>query len=103
VIEQREIIRWESPGPARNGPQHEHDAPRSSFDEIASELRANPKRPAVIAEYKTKGTASSLARYVRMGGMGCFYPAGDFEACSRRQLSGIYSVYAWYTGDGETS
>ena len=60
----------------------------------AAELRANPKRWALIITRPTDKSASQFAFRIRNGLNAAWRPAGTFEAVSRG-----CDVYARYVGD----
>lgn len=92
--EQARIIRWEQPPAQRSGTTRR--GPASRYTKLAEQLRANPGRWAVIVE-TTKHGQSSLATQIRMGGIACFTPCGDFDARAIR-TDGITTIYACYVG-----
>lgn len=95
--EQAEILRWEDPKPSQ---RHRESHPRvSRFNAIADELRANPLRWAVIAEFPGR-SRTALSTHVRIGAISCFTPAGDFDAVAR-QVNDHTAIYARYVGDPE--
>lgn len=93
--DQATIVRWEDPpGPRRETSRR---GPRSRYAELAEQLRGNPGRWAVILETPQRGQ-SALATQIRMGGLTCFTPCGDFDARTIR-ANGITTIYARYVGD----
>ena len=80
-------LNWqEPPARARRG--------RSSpFDEIAAELRANPKRWALVKHYDKPSSAAGYGSHINGAGTAAF-PAGEFEAVSRGG-----DLYVRYTGE----
>jgi hypothetical protein len=93
-----QIIRWENPPPPQNG-RVSGGRPRGSrWDEVARQLRDEPRRWAVIFE-GSRIAAFSVVSSVRQASTSCFGPAGSFEARSR-SFDGVHSVYARFLGDG---
>lgn len=96
-------LRWENPPPTRGGrPAGSRDSRADRHVELAAELRANPRRWAVVAEYgPPNGTlhdsAKNLVRAIQTGQPTSWAPAGAFEATTRRQ-GHITAVYARYIG-----
>lgn len=97
--EQAEILRWEDPKPSLQ--PRENGYSRSRYRDIADELRAQQGRWAVIAEFSGRNR-TALATHISRGAIGCFRPAGDFDAVSR-QVFGLTTIYARYVGDGGAS
>lgn len=93
-----QIMRWEDP-PPRAKPGRVYARGASSYDDVASTLRANPERWALVREVPTPST-SGLGSAINCGRWACFQPAGTFEAVSRR-VGGVERIYARYVG-GET-
>ncbi|WP_045746418.1 hypothetical protein [Actinoplanes rectilineatus] len=93
-----QVIRWENPPPSKvtvpAGRQ-----PGSQYDDIASLLRDEPGRWAVIHEYKEKARATSASTTVKQAQVLCFAPAGSFEAVVR-SINGVSVVYARFLGGG---
>lgn len=95
MAEQATIIRWENP-PARRAQGGGSNGSR--FQAVADQLRAHHGRWALIHE--STNSSYGLSTHISMGSIGCFAPAGDFEAASRR-VGGLTLTYARYVGDGE--
>ena len=79
-------LNWQEP-PARARRGH------SPFDEIAAELRTNPKRWALVRHYDNPDSAAGYASMINRAGTAAF-PAGEFEAVSRGG-----DLYVRYTGE----
>ena len=76
-------------------PQKTHGESHGSLHAAAAAaLRQRPHEWALIHSAETRGTASSTASHVRHGGLGCFRPAGTFEATVRGR-----DVWARYIGE----
>ena len=82
-------LKWEEPGPISI-------RQNNAWQAEARQLRASPKRWALLATKAKKSQADSLAHVIRCGLVKAWQPAGDFEATIR----GL-KVYARYVGGPE--
>ena len=80
-------MKWQEPPRGSKGPSQ-------ILLTEAAELRANPKRWALIITRPTDKSASQFAFRIRNGLNAAWRPAGTFEAVSRG-----CDVYARYMGD----
>ena len=89
------MIRWEEP------PETGTSSRPGAWTEEAAELRENPSRWAVIAEYSEdqKVKAYDLVGMIKRGKAVAFRPSGSFDAVTRRSPDGTQVVYAMYAGE----
>lgn len=96
------ILRWEAPppDPYAGGRQRANHARTQAWQQVADELRANPRQWALIHESDAPQSRLDLAFRICRGEPKAFAPAGDFEAVTRTRGGGL-RVYARFLGDGE--
>jgi hypothetical protein len=89
------IIRWETPPPDRRAgtgiPVFDHEA-------IAAELRAHPRRWAVV--FEGRYGMGGYATFIRTGRHAAYRPVGHFDAVRRYAAADddVMIVYARYLG-----
>jgi hypothetical protein len=94
VTGEEAIITWEDPPNANLG----SGTSAVRWRPVAEALRLSPKRWAVVME-GASGKCSNVATYIKIGS-GPFWPAGHFEAVTRRVGDGpLRRTYARYVGE----
>ena len=93
---QHRIISWETPPPSNRGRREGNPRP-SMLDHLAAELRARPRRWAVVFE-GNQVRAGSTRNSINGGLTTAFSPAGSFEACVRTDR-GKTRVFARFVGE----
>lgn len=93
-------IVWSDPPPSERG------SSKSKWDQVASELRKNPGRWALIAAKTTSG--NGLSTMIRKGEGRVFSPPGAFEATTRAagktdDGKRLVDVYARFIGESADS
>jgi hypothetical protein len=73
---------------------------RANHREAAAKLRERPTEWAIVSVCASSGSASSLARAIRIGQSHAWQPRGEFEAVARK-VEGEHRVYARYVPSGD--
>lgn len=87
-------IQWQNP-PSRG---HLNRA-NLDWDTIAVALRDDPERRwAMVGTYGSPGSAATMARLVKRGGVAALARVGRYEACSRT-VDAEFCLYVRYLGE----
>lgn len=72
---------------------------RTKYEDIAAQLRKNPRRWALIRDdCEVRKTAQETGYHIQNGKTLAFRPAGAFEARAVTSEAGVHQVWARYIG-----